>query len=460
MLSTDGVLLDNIAEFDLSAINGEFIATKKQTGDEIKAGSILISGVAYIKASINAIDSSLKTLQNAINQDIKLPISKITDKISAYFVGFIIVLACLVFIIWTILDSVGVGLLYLSNVLLISCPCAIGLAMPLALNLAFKNALKNHIFIKNPLALELLKKTNIMIFDKTGTLSDNKLSIYKHNLTKDDFNILKNIQSLSSHPIARAFDKNHNILKGDFKELISLGISYRENDDFYLAGNEALMHQNSIKISQNQKDFINLYSSKAPIIVYFAKNQNLLGVVLLNNEIKKEAFELIDFLKIKKIKSLILSGDNTKSVSLCAKALNIDDFKADLSADDKANIIKTYKKDQICTFVGDGINDVWALKEAHISITMGEGMDMAKGSGDLVLFKNDLSLIIYAYKLSSKCFRIIRQNLFWAFFYNILCIPIAAGAIKGIVLSPHIAAFAMGFSSLVVVFNSLRLRRF
>lgn len=462
-VSVDGVVIDGQAEVDTSLINGEFVPVIKQKDDEIDAGSVIISGMLIIKATKKAMDSKLEVIKDLIFKasNAKMPIARLVDTISAYFVGFILLLALFVFVFWTFNEGLNSAFLHASAVLLISCPCALGLATPIALVLALSNATKHFILIKNPASLELLRKVKYFIFDKTGTLSQNTLSIFAHNLDKKDFELLSRLESFSSHPIARALSSANNEnanLNGELKTLAARGISYKA-ENLYLAGNATLLAEFGVKISQKHKDFIASCEEKAPVVVYFAKDKECLGVVCLSNELRAEAKDLMRFLEQNKLKSVILSGDNKKSVSLNAKNLGVKEYFADLSPENKLEYLKEYQKKGLCAFVGDGVNDAAALSLANVSFAMNSGSTLAKSSGDFVLMKDDLNAIKYAFKLSQKSFAIIKQNLFWAFFYNLCCIPIAAGIVPNFTLTPHLAALAMCFSSLTVVLNSLRLKK-
>lgn len=463
-VSVDGVVIDGQAEVDTSLINGEFVPVMKQKDDEIEAGSLIVSGMLIIKATKKAMDSKLEVIKDLIFKasNAKMPIARLVDTISAYFVGFILLLASFVFVFYSFNEGLNSAFLHASAVLLISCPCALGLATPIALVLALSNATKHFILIKNPASLELLRKVKYFIFDKTGTLSQNTLSIFAHNLDKKDFELLSYLESLSSHPIAKALSSanNENLsLNGELKTLAARGISYKTAQNLYLAGNATLLAEFGVKINQKHRDFIASYEDKAPVVVYFAKNKECLGVVCLSNELRAEAKDLMRFLEQKRLKSVILSGDNKKSVALNAKNLGVKEYFADLSPENKLEYLKEYQKKDLCAFVGDGVNDAAALSLANVSFAMNSGSALAKSAGDFVLMKDDLNAIKYAFKLSQKSFIIIKQNLFWAFFYNLCCIPVAAGVVPNFTLTPHLAALAMCFSSLTVVLNSLRLKK-
>lgn len=463
-ISVDGVVIKGKAEVDMSVLNGEFVPFVKQKDDEVEAGSLLVSGTLTIKATKKAMDSKLEVIKDLIFKasNAKMPIAKLVDRISAYFVGGILLLASGVFVFWAFKVGLNSAFLHASAILLISCPCALGLATPIALVLALTNATKHFILIKNPASLELLRKADFFIFDKTGTLSKDTLSVFAHNLSEKDYALLCEIEKFSTHPIAKALTASFNEdlnLQGEFESLPARGICYKTAASTYLAGNATLLADFGVSISEAQRDFVKANEAQAPIIVYLAKDKECLGAVCLSNELRAEAQPLVDFLRQNGKQSVILSGDNEKSVAQNAKKLGIDEFKANLSPQDKLTHLKEYQKKGICVFVGDGINDAAALSLANVSCAMNSGSALAKSAGDFVLMKDDLRAVIYAFKLSQKTFSLIKQNLFWAFFYNACCIPIAAGAMPNFTLTPHLAALAMCFSSLAVVLNSLRLKK-
>lgn len=460
-VSVDGVILEGRAELDLSFLNGEFLPILKQAGDEILAGSFVISGTLKIKANKKAMDSTLEQLKDLVFKagSIKTPLANLANQISAYFVGIIIILASFVFVFWSVKEDFNIAFLHSCALLLISCPCALGLATPIVLTRAFENAAKNFILIKNPATLENLDQIKCVIFDKTGTLTQNHLSVFKHNLTKEDFKKLGFIESFSSHPIAKAIFKASNLeknsVKASIETLVGKGLIYKEEEHTFLAGNEEFLKEYGVDFKR-AKEFLTQFEDEAPVQVYFAKDKECLGAVALSNALKNGAKELIEDLRKQGIKSVILSGDNLKSVRKTALELGIDEFYAGLKPEEKLEFIKTKEKEQRILFVGDGINDAAAMNLASASISFAKASELAKKTGDFILMKEDLNGVFLCFKLSKKSKTLIKLNLFWAFIYNICCIPIAAGILPFITLSPHIAALAMCFSSLAVVLNSLR----
>ncbi|MBS4331973.1 heavy metal translocating P-type ATPase [Campylobacter vulpis] len=452
----DGVILEGSAEVDMSFLNGEFMPVLKKAGESLEAGALIISGNLKLKANKKAMDSTLEQLKDLVFKAslFKSPLMQLIDKISAYFVGFILILAFCVFLFY--LPNLEEAFLHALAVLLISCPCALGLATPLALALAFEKGAKNFILLKNPAALEILSQIKLVLFDKTGTLTQNTLTIFKHNLSDENFLKLAQIQAQSSHPIAKAIAKKskENTLKGEITHQIGKGLIYKEDENTYLIGNEELLQ--GVKELEKTKQFLNTCDEFAPIRVYFAKNGICLGGVALKNALKKDAKELIDFLNLQHIKSVILSGDNEKSVAKIAKELNID-FHAKMKPEDKFNFLQNAQKEYKILFIGDGLNDAAALKKADISMSFSEASELAKQNTDIILMRENLALVKLCFRLAKRTKHIIKLNLFWAFSYNLFSIPLAAGAFS-FSLSPHLAALMMSLSSLAVVLNSLRLK--
>ncbi|EMS6535605.1 cation-translocating P-type ATPase [Campylobacter upsaliensis] len=452
----DGLILEGRAEVDMSFLNGEFMPVLKKAGESIEAGAIIISGNLKLKANKKAMDSTLEQLKDLVFKAslFKSPLMRLIDKISAYFVGFILILALLVFLFY--LPNLEKAFLHALAVLLISCPCALGLATPLALALAFEKGAKNFILLKNPAALEILSQIKLVLFDKTGTLTQNTLSVFKHNLSEENFLKLAQIQTQSSHPIAKAIAKKskESTLKGEITHQIGKGLIYKEDENTYLIGNEELVKDT--KELEKTREFLNTCDEFAPIRVYFAKNGVCLGGVALQNALKKDAKELINFLNLQHIKSVILSGDNEKSVAKIAKELQID-FHAKMTPKDKLNFLQKEQEQYKILFIGDGLNDAAALQKADLSISFSEASELAKQNTDIILMREDLTLIKLCFHLAKRTKRIIKLNLFWAFSYNLFSIPLAAGVFS-FSLSPHFAALMMSLSSLAVVLNSLRLK--
>ncbi|EDP6903802.1 heavy metal translocating P-type ATPase [Campylobacter upsaliensis] len=452
----DGLILEGRAEVDMSFLNGEFMPVLKKAGESIEAGAIIISGNLKLKANKKAMDSTLEQLKDLVFRAslFKSPLMRLIDKISAYFVGFILILALLVFLFY--LPNLEKAFLHALAVLLISCPCALGLATPLALALAFEKGARNFILLKNPAALEILSQIKLVLFDKTGTLTQNTLSVFKHNLSEENFLKLAQIQTQSSHPIAKAIAKKskESTLKGEITHQIGKGLIYKEDENTYLIGNEELVKDT--KELEKTREFLNTCDEFAPIRVYFAKNGVCLGGVALQNALKKDAKELINFLNLQHIKSVILSGDNEKSVAKIAKELQID-FHAKMTPKDKLNFLQKEQEQYKILFIGDGLNDAAALQKADLSISFSEASELAKQNTDIILMREDLTLIKLCFHLAKRTKHIIKLNLFWAFSYNLFSIPLAAGVFS-FSLSPHFAALMMSLSSLAVVLNSLRLK--
>lgn len=452
LLCVDARLIEGEANFDLSVISGESKAIFKKSGDYLKAGAILLDNTVKLKATKSRAQSSIEELDNTIYQAMnkKIHLGLIVDKISSYFVAIILLLALLSFLYWFYYSGIEAAFLHSLALLLISCPCALGMAVPLALSIALKKALENNILIKEPAALEELSLIKNFYFDKTGTLTS-ALKVEKSNLKEKDLALLAAMEKQSKHQIAKA------IL--DYKEPdfnINNKIYYGENglrcfyeDELYFAGNKKLLEENNIKIREEDLAF------SGESLIYLANSKSSLGVLSLKASLEEGARDLVFYLKNEGKELAILSGDDENSVKNMAKSLDISSFHAQLSPNQKEKIVK----DNPCIFVGDGVNDALSLLAAKLSIVIENASFISKKAGDILLLKKDLKSIIFLSRLSKATFKIIYINLFASFIYNACLIPVAMG-FTPLVISPAYAALAMCFSSLSVVLNSLRLQAF
>lgn len=464
-IPVDGFIIQGYANLDCSSLNGESMPISKKEGDLIYSGSLNLNTTFLMRANKNAQNSTywqiLNLVQNALIS--KAPIAKIADKISAYFVPFVIILALYCGITWFFISKdLNVALQTFCNVLLISCPCALGLATPLALNIATKLASARGIFFKDAQILELIGKTSLIFFDKTGTLTQKQLTIKEilsfSTLTPEQLlQICSSLESQSQHIIAQSIlqaSQEQNITPLQTQEISiheGLGISGKINGIDYKIG--------------SAKNFSPSPScSKSGIEIFIGKcsenGDEILGCILLEESLREEAKKSIEELKTLGITPTILSGDRAQNVEKIANSLEID-FIADALPQEKLEALKQ-NKEKITMMVGDGINDMLALSNASISVSMGEGSKGAIATSNLIIFNNNLDNIPYAIKLSNATLKNIKQNLFWAFGYNACMIPIACGILSawGITLTPILASSAMTLSSLSVVFNAQRLKKF
>lgn len=464
----DGVVIDGEAEIDTSLITGESLAVFKKAGDSVNAGCVSVEGILQIEITKFSHQSVLAEIKNLLSEagSKKMPISRFADKIANIFVPSVIFIAVCVFAIWLVAGKAHIGLLCAICVLIISCPCALGLATPIAIVCAISNAAKNGVLVKNPEVLEILKDIKTIVFDKTGTLSKGEISVNFTNLSDENLALIASVQMLSEHPISKAivkFAKEKGLkfakFEGEFESLLGRGIKAKNGEFTLLAGNKELLNENGVKfeIPKNADEFL----SNGFGVIFVAINAEFVGFVALSDILRDEASECIKTLKNQGIKTIMLTGDNAKTANFIGKSLGIDEIISEVLPSQKYEFIANLKNSEKVLFIGDGINDAPSLKTADIGVAMNSGSDIAKGAGDIIFIKNDLRNLAYLINLSHGAMKTIKQNLFWAFFYNLICIPVAAGILYplwGVLLKPMFGAAAMCFSSVTVVLNSIRLK--
>ncbi len=458
----DGVIVDGGAEIDASILTGESLPIYKKVGDSVNAGSLNTNGVISIKIMTQNHETLLFRMTKLLSEASakKMPISRFADKIANIFVPIVILISLVTFLVWFLLGNLGYAVVCAICVLVISCPCALGLATPIAIVCSISNLAKKGVLVKNPEVLEILKDTKNVIFDKTGTLTSGKIEVYKTNLSDEIFSKVASLEVLNEHLIAKAIIKyaKENDIKfdkfnGKFENLVGKGLK----TDNLIIGNENLLLENDIKFEKKEfEDFLD----KGFGVVLVAVDGKYKGYIALNDRVKSHSKEIIDKLNNASINTIMLTGDNQKVADFVASNLKIKEVFSQILPEQKFEIVKKQKENGVTVFIGDGVNDALSLKEADCGIAMNSGSDIAKSSGDILLINNDLNGILKIIKASNKTMNIIKQNLFWAFFYNALCIPLAAGVFAsfGLLLSPVYAALAMSFSSVSVVLNSLRLK--
>lgn len=465
----DGVIIEGGAEIDRSFLTGESLPVYLSKGDEIEAGCVNTNGLINIKMTKSPDNSMLSQILILISEANrkKMPISRFADRVANVFVPVVIFIAILTFVFWGVSKGVYLGLLLASCVLVISCPCALGLATPIAIVCAISACAKKGILIKNPEVLENLKDVKFAIFDKTGTLTKGEISVYKTNLKSEDFAKVAEVENLSSHPISKAIVKfakqnaiNLGEFEGSFSDILGCGIVAKNKGDEIIIGNKALFDEKGVNISEiSQKEISNL-TNEGFGTVLVAIDRKFSGYIALSDTLKDDAKFMINELKKMQITPIMLTGDSQNVAKFFANNLGIDEVYSSVLPQQKYEIIQKLRSNSKTIFVGDGINDAAGLKIADISIVMSKGSDIAKESGDIVVINNDLKSILFFIKLAKNAMQTIKQNLFWAFIYNAICIPIAAGILMpfGIMLMPMYGAMAMSISSLSVVLNSLKLR--
>ena len=473
-IAVDGIIVNGKAHLDESFITGESKPRLKEIDDRVIAGSINYDGyIEYTAEKIgkeSTVSEIVKLVVEASNT--KAPIAKIADKVSGYFVPIVIGLAFLTFLVYLLIgESIPNSITTFVTILVVACPCSLGLATPLAIIVSEGLCATNGILVKKSEILENAKKTNTVIFDKTGTLTYGKLKISEIiNFSQmDDSKLMQlagSIENKSTHPIAKAFieyskEKNISLLDIDeFENIAGMGIVANVNNEKIIVGSSKIIDKYSIK--NNHESDEQKLAENGNSIVYIANENNVLGLIGVNDIIREESIELIKILNNMDIETIMLTGDNKETAEKTANKIGIKKVIADVLPKDKANTIKELKKDnRFVMMCGDGINDSIALAYSDIGISVNDGTDIAMDSADVILTKNDLNCITNLINISKKTVKIIKQNLFWAFFYNCLMIPVAIGLLKpiGISINPMIASFAMVLSSITVILNTLRLRK-
>lgn len=473
-IAVDGIIVNGKAHLDESFITGESKPRLKEIDDRVIAGSINYDGyIEYTAERIgkeSTVSEIVKLVLEASNT--KAPLSKIADKVSGYFVPIVIGIAIITFLIYLLNgENITNAITTFVTILVVACPCSLGLATPLAIIVSEGLCATNGILVKKSEILENAKKTNTVIFDKTGTLTYGKLKISEicnfSNMDNSELmRLAGSIENKSIHPIAKAFtqySKEKNIALSDideFENIAGMGIVANVNNEKIIVGSSKIVDKYNIK--NNYKVDEQKLAENGNSIVYIANENDILGLIGVNDIIRDESIELIKTLKDMNIETIMLTGDNKETAERIADKIGIKRTISDVLPKDKANIIKELKKDnRFVMMCGDGINDSIALAYSDIGISVNDGTDIAMDSADVILTKNDLNCIINLINISKKTVRIIKQNLFWAFFYNCLMIPVAIGLLKpiGIFINPMIASLAMVLSSITVILNTLRLRK-
>ncbi|MDF2550839.1 MAG: ATPase [Chryseobacterium sp.] len=476
-IPVDGKITEGNSTVDESMITGEPIPVEKNINDQVTSGTINGNQVFIMKAEKVGDETLLSKIIKMVNDASRsrAPIQKLTDKVAKIFVPTVILVAVVTFILWQFFGPEGKKSLFAFvnavAVLIVACPCALGLATPMSLMVGIGKGAKNGILIKNAEALEQMNKVNILITDKTGTLTEGKPSVEHIETANNDQDlILKLAYSLnqnSEHPLSNAVIKKaeeENISTekvNQFENISGKGVKGIINGKTVYLGNESLLISNQIQIPKNLKQKAIEIQSKAHTISYVAQENEVLGFISFTDKIKESSKKAVELLLKDGIDVMMMTGDNKHTAKAVADELGIKHFKANCLPEDKLNEVKKLQQQgKIVAMTGDGINDSPALAQANIGIAMGTGTDVAIESSEITLLKGDLIGVAKAKILSEKLLRNIKENLFFAFIYNVLGIPIAAGLLYpffGILLSPMIAAAAMSFSSLSVILNSLRL---
>ena len=471
----DGVVVEGSTSVDESMLTGESIPVEKTIEDEVIGGSVNYQGAITVKVTHVGSDTTLakivKMMEDA--QGKKAPISKLADTVAGYFVPTVMAIAIIAAIVWTMLgQDITFVLTIFVSVLVIACPCALGLATPTAIMVGTGLGANHGILIKSGEALEISHKVNAVVLDKTGTITEGKPAVTRvigYEILEDELlQIAASCEQVSEHPLGQAIvngakARGIEILKvADFQSITGQGIKATIEDTIYYIGNKKLCVEQGIDFAEYEQEAVEI-ANKGQTPMFVGCNGKVIGIVCVADTLKETSADAIGKMKELGIEVYMLTGDNRLTADYIGKKVGVDHVIAEVLPNDKASVVEKLQKEGNCVMmVGDGINDAPALVQADVGVAIGSGSDIALDSSDVVLMKSDLNDVYKAIKLSKATIRNIKQNLFWAFFYNACGLPLAAGAlfaINGMLLSPVVGGFAMSLSSVCVVSNALRLRR-
>ena len=473
-IAVDGTVSSGSSFVDESMISGEPVPVEKKLGEKVFAGTINQKGSFQFTADKVGGDTVLAQIIKMVQQaqGSKAPVQKLVDKIAGVFVPVVIAIAIISLMAWVVLggeNSVTQGLLAMVTVLVIACPCALGLATPTAIMAGVGKGAENGILIKDAESLELAKKVNAIVLDKTGTITEGKPvvtdMVWLHD-DKSSLTALASLEKASEHPLAEAVVKHLGQMPylqvHHFQSITGLGAQAYIGDKKYFAGNTALLKMNHIAIAASLESAAAKWLSEAKTVIWFADEKQALAVMAIADTIKQTSIDAVKELKAAGIEVYMLTGDNEATAKAIARQAGIEHYKAEVLPAHKADFVKELQQQgKVVAMAGDGINDSNALAQADVSIAMGKGSDIAMDVAKMTIISSDLSKIPQAIQLSKRTVATIQQNLFWAFIYNLIGIPIAAGVlypVTGFLLNPMIAGAAMALSSVSVVTNSLRLK--
>lgn len=476
-IPVDGTLLQGSSSVDESMLSGEPIPVEKNAGDRVLAGTINQKGAFTMEATgvggTTVLAQIVQMVQSA--QGSKAPVQRIVDKISGIFVPVVVLLSLVTFVCWLVIGGAGYfsyALLSAVSVLVIACPCALGLATPTALMVGMGKGAERHILIKDAFALENLCKVDTVVLDKTGTLTEGVPVVTDSYWISDDntryLDILYTAEQKSEHPLASAIirwleDSGAKVCETEnFESLTGRGVRIQVEGSTYWVGSQGLLEIFQAGIPEKGRKQIEQWQEEGQSVVFYGQDARLLAVLAISDRIKPTSAEAVKELKKQEIEVHLLTGDGVRTAERVAATLGIDHYKAEVMPNDKEEyIVSLQQQGKKVAMVGDGINDSQALARADVSIAMGKGTDIAMDVAMVTLITSDLLLLPDAIRLSKQTVRLIYQNLFWAFIYNVIGIPLAAGVlfpINGLLLNPMLASAAMAFSSVSVVLNSLRLK--
>lgn len=474
-IAVDGMVVTGESYVDESMLNGEPVPLHKQSGKKVFAGTINQKGTFRFVADKIGSDTMLAQIIRMVQdaQGSKAPVQKLVDKIARFFVPAIISISIIAFVAWIFLaptNGFTNGLLAMVTVLIIACPCALGLATPTAIMVGIGKGAEKGILIKDAQSLEIAQKIDTIILDKTGTITAGH-PVVVESLWENGFEhtrkILYSLEKLSEHPLSDAVVKtlqNEKEISIDkFENVPGKGVKGMVGSQTYYVGNLSLLNDNHITIASHLQELANKWTQKAKTLVWFADSTQAIAAIALTDEIKQTSAEAISQLQKMGVEVYMLTGDNAISAQAISRKVGINHYKAGVLPNEKAQFIKELQANgKTVGMVGDGINDSAALAQADLSIAMGQGSDIAVDTAMATILSSDLLKIPETIRLSQLTIKTIYQNLFWAFIYNLIGIPIAAGifySVNGFLLNPMWASAAMAFSSVSVVLNSLRLKR-
>ena len=458
-IAVDGTIINGKTHTDESFITGESKPVSKKVGDTVIAGSINYDGYIEYRAEKIGRDSSISNIVKMVVEatNTKAPIARIADKISGYFVPAIFIIALISFILnFVITKDINQSIMALVSVLVVACPCALGLATPLAMVVAIGNCSRRGILVKSSETLEAINKVDTIVFDKTGTVTTGKMSIADGVYNEVTLKILKSLEKNSNHPLAKSIYNNEKDIfeVQDFEEVPGLGVKGIINGKQYYAGNYKYVEK--MNVENKLRDNEAIFASKGESIVYLFDEKETILIIGLADTIKKDITDTIKNLEKLDKKNIMLTGDNEKTARAIAKQIGIENIISNVNPEQKLAKIKELNKNNNVAMVGDGINDSPSLKAAIVGISVENGTDISADSADVILLNENMDNIVKIFDIGKRTIRIIKENLFWALFYNVCMIPLATGLLP-IALNPMIASLAMTLSSLTVVLNSLRL---
>ncbi|WP_297828109.1 heavy metal translocating P-type ATPase [uncultured Methanobrevibacter sp.] len=478
-IPVDGDVVGGESYVDESMINGEPIPKVKKDGEEVFAGTINQDGVLYIKAKKIGKETVLSNIIRLVEkaQSSRPPVQKFANTIVSYFIPVILTIAIVVFLIWYLVlgESLLFSLTCLISILVVACPCALGLATPTAVTVGVGRAAEYGILIKNGDTLENAGQIDVAAFDKTGTITEGKPEVddvIAYGISDEDLIMLAaSVEQNSNHPIAKAIVNKAKELDieldqtSGFENVTGKGLRAELNSSEVLAGNLVLMESYGVDVSNDLMSKYRELESSSKTIIFLAQDKSVKGILSLSDKVKANSKRTIEELHKMGVETYMLTGDNEATALTVAKDVGIDNVKAGILPENKLNIVKEIqsRNTKKVLFVGDGINDAPALTQADIGVAMGNGTDIAMESGDIVVMEGDLENVVAAVQFSKKVMRRIKENIFWAFAYNIILIPIAAGVLYpafGITFEPALAGLAMALSSVTVISLSLMLKRY